>query len=293
MDLRLIPEFDGSGPTPVSEWWDKAALVCRLRGIKDLDKVIPLRLSGGAFAVYQQLGGADKADEDKIKAALLSAFGQDAFVAYEQFVGRRLRPGEAADVYLADLRRLASLFDGASDKALACAFVADLPDAVRQILRAGSRMETLTLDQLLTRARSIMADEGYGVAAVAVARCARAEGHDGLRHAHAPPPHRGASVPLSAGAGGGGGGGGQVAQLTSGGGPPRSASVGGSGGLMCFACGGPNHLARDCLQRRRHNGGQRGQGRCYRCGNGGHIAATCPGNGAGEGSAPASSPDYH
>ena len=63
-------------------------LVCKLRGIKELDKIIPPSLSGGAFAVYQQLGEADKANAAKIKAALLSAFGQDAFVAYEHFVGR-------------------------------------------------------------------------------------------------------------------------------------------------------------------------------------------------------------
>ena len=220
--------------------------------------------------------------------ALLSAFGQDAFVAYEQFVSRRLQPGEAADVYLADLRRLASVFDGVSSKALACAFVAGLPDAVRQILRAGSRMEALSLEQLLTRARSIMADEGHHVAAAAVARRAHADGYVGLRNARAPPNRAGAPP---AGAGGGGGGG----QSAGGGGAQRTAGSGGSGsgGPLCFACGGPNHLARDCLQRRRQNGGQRGSGRCFRCGNGGHIAATCPGNGSGEGSAPASSPDYH
>ena len=299
MDLRLIPEFDGSGSTPVSEWWEKAALVCQLRGITELEKVIPLRLAGGAFAVYQQLGVADKQDAAKIKDALLSAFGQDAFVAYEQFISRRLRPGEAADVYLADLRRLSSLFEGVSNKALACAFVAGLPDAVRQILRAGSRMETFSLEQLLTRARSIMADEGHHVAAAAVARCARAGGFFGLRNAHAPANCAG-TPPVGAGGGGGGSGksaggsgSGGSGQSAGGGGAQRTAGSSGSGGPLCFACGGPNHLAKDCLQRRRQNGGQRGSGRCHRCGNGGHNAATCPGNGAGEGSAPASSPDYH
>ena len=275
MDLRLIPEFDGSGPTPVSEWWAKAELVCQLRGVKDLEKVIPLRLTGGAFAVYQQLSDEHKASGDKLKEALLAAFAQDPFLAYEQFIGRKLRPGEAADVYLADLRRLASLFGGVSDTALACAFAAGLPDSVRQILRAGSRMEALSLEQLLTRARSIMADDGYGVAAAATGR----GGFGGIRR---PPPPRGA---------GGGGGGGWPQSADAGSrGPARGAD--GGGGILCFVCNGPNHLARDCLQRRRNpNGGQRSHGRCYRCGDGGHTAATCQGNDAGEESAPASSPN--
>lgn len=286
MDVRIIPEFDGTGPTPVGEWWDKAVMVCKLRGMKDLEKIIPLRLTGGAFAVYQQLGDEAKGKTDSIKDALLAAFAQDKFAAYEQFVSRRLRPGEAVDVYLADLRRLAALFDGVSDTALACAFTAGLPDTVRHILRAGSRMEALSLVDLLARARSIMADEGYGpgVAAAAVGRGACADGRR-----HAPHGYRGA--------GGSGGSGGGPAPQSAGRSlaPPAGASGqrAGGGGLLCYVCNGPNHLARDCLQRsrRNQNGGQRGYGRCYRCGMGGHNASACQGNDTGEESAPASSPD--
>ena len=285
MDLRLIPEFDGGPSAPVSEWLEKLELVCRLRGITKLQEVIPLRLTGGAFAVYQQLSEIDKADVAKIKRALLSAFAQDSFVAYEQFVSRRLKPDEAADVYLADLRRLAALFGGVSDTALACAFVAGLPESVRQILRAGSRMEALSLEQLLTRARSIMADEACSVAAVAMRAGSQvqtpAAAIVGRRLAASadsrppPPPGRG-----QRGAGG-----------PAGGGTQRSAAGTEQAALRCFVCGGPNHLARDCLQRRR-GGGQRVSGRCYRCGDTGHHAATCSENAAGEESAPASSPDF-
>ena len=222
--------------------------------------------------MYQQLSDEQKGSGAKLKEALLAAFAQDSFLAYEQFIGRKLRPGEAADVYLADLRRLASLFGGVSDTALACAFAAGLPDSVRQILRAGSRMESLRLDQLLARARSIMADDGYGVAAAATGRSAFGGGRR-------PPPPRGA-----------GGGGGQSQSAGAGSrGPARGAD---GGGMLCFVCNGPNHLARDCLLRRRSpNGGQRSHVRCYRCGNGGHTAATCQGNDTGEESAPAFSPD--
>lgn len=48
----------------------------------------------------------------------------DPFVAYEQFVNRRLLAGESPDMYLAELWCLASLFDGMTNKAFACGLVA-------------------------------------------------------------------------------------------------------------------------------------------------------------------------
>lgn len=246
-ELRLISEFGGGGD--VVEWLEKAALVCELRGISRPETVIPLRLTGGAFAVYQQLSPDDKKDFGKIKQALLTAFAADSFSAYEQFIARRLQPGETVDVFLAELRKLATPLGGLPDKVLSCAFVAGLPDAVRQLLRASCRMDTLTTEQLLARARAIMLEETDVVAA------ARTEAASSQRLK--------ASAP----------------------------------GTVCFECNQPNHLARDCLLRRRTNaaarGGRRGEVRCYRCGIQGHIASSCSGKGTGERpSAPASSLGY-
>ncbi|KRZ83021.1 hypothetical protein T08_5899 [Trichinella sp. T8] len=75
------------------------------------------------------------------------------------FVSRKLGPDESPDVFLAELRRLATLFGGVSEKALACAFVAGLPENVRQQLKVRSRMGYLGLSQILTRARAIITDE--------------------------------------------------------------------------------------------------------------------------------------
>lgn len=161
MDLRLIPEFDGTSQEVV-EWLGKLELVCKLRGFTELHTVVPLRLTGGAFSVYQQLTSSDKEEYTKIKEALILAFAADKFVAYEQFVSRRLRDGESIDVYLADLRRLAELFGGMTDGGLSCAFVAGLPETARHILRAGSRMESMDINQLLNRARAVLADENHG-----------------------------------------------------------------------------------------------------------------------------------
>ena len=105
MELRLIPDFSGYASQNVVEWLEKAELVCDLRGIAHLETVIPLRLTGGAFAVYQQVPDADKLNVGKITKALRTAFAVDSFTAYEQFVRRRLQPGETVDVFLAELRR--------------------------------------------------------------------------------------------------------------------------------------------------------------------------------------------
>ena len=67
--IRLIPEFDGNSGTPIAEWLEKVELVCSLRGITDLHNVIPLRLTGGAFAVYQQLPADKKKDAAQVKEA--------------------------------------------------------------------------------------------------------------------------------------------------------------------------------------------------------------------------------
>ena len=153
-----------------------------------------------------------------------------------------VQPGETVDVFLAELRRLAVPFGGLSDNMLSCAFVAGLPDTVKQLLRAGSRMDELPLAHILTRPRYVLPDE-VGVAAAVSAMTVGAD----------------ASV--------------KRADATS--------------GLLCFQCNQPNHLARDCLLRRKSRGdsyGGRGRGagrgsaRCYRSDGLGHFASSCPGN---------------
>jgi hypothetical protein len=159
MDIKLIPEFGGNDELSVSEWLEKVEIVCKLIGVTDLASVVPLRLTYGAFAVYQQLAETDKEDFYRIKEALLKAFAVDAFTAYEQFVARKLKHGEAVDVYLAELRRLSTLIGGLPDKAIACAFVSGLPGEVRRMLRSSTRMDDLTTIQILARARALMIEE--------------------------------------------------------------------------------------------------------------------------------------
>lgn len=70
--VRIIPKFE------------KLELVCDLSGLKQLDQDIPL-LTGGAFAVYQQLTKDEKSDAAQIKEALITTFAADRFMLYEKF----------------------------------------------------------------------------------------------------------------------------------------------------------------------------------------------------------------
>ncbi|KFD47059.1 hypothetical protein M513_12047 [Trichuris suis] len=146
-DVRLIPEFDGSSSQCVSDWFLKLELVCRLRRVVDVAAVIPLRLAGGALTVYLELPDEDKRSVEKVKEALLAAFSMEPLEACDNFSSRKLRNGETPDVFLSELRKLASLFGGISEKGMMCAFISGLPGSVRQILRASLRLQELSLSQ--------------------------------------------------------------------------------------------------------------------------------------------------
>ena len=273
VDLKLIEDFDGSNRNCV-EWLQKVHLVSEIRGIKDLALVIPLRLTGGAFAVYQQLSAEDKKSTYKIESALKSAFAADKFAAYDSFVNRKMKVNESADVYLADLKRLAVLFGGVSDDAMICAFVNGLPENVKQLLRSGARMESMSLSEILGRVRAVSHDE--------VSLGAEANMFEkGLTFAAARTGYNRAASEES---------GGQNRDQQS--------------GIRCFRCSGYDHIAKFCAAKEPNEGtsnldANRGaQGnfarnhgyQCFNCGKLGHVAKFCPGNGKeGETSVPVSS----
>ena len=234
--VKLIPEYCGDGC--VTEWLEKVELVCDLRKVKDVATVLPLRLTGSAFAVYQQIPKDKKGDIGEVKKSLLAAFTVNSFTAYEQFTTRKLVIGESPDVFLASLRTLAKQFGGVPDKTLICAFVTGLPDGVRQVLRAGANIEEMKLETILKRARALLTDEGIGLACGVVP--ARDEGEKERQEEVC------ASVVRP-----------QVRDTQRG----------------CFKCGGPNHFARHCWTTTRERRGVK----CFKCDAVGHVAAKCPG----------------
>ena len=115
-DPKLIPLFDGTNAgQSVVEWVEKAELLCQLSGVKNIECVVPMHLSGGAYAVYQQLSEEKRADFACIKDVLYTAFALSPVMAYKQFAACRLSPGETVDVFLAELHKLATQFGGMTE----------------------------------------------------------------------------------------------------------------------------------------------------------------------------------
>ena len=75
-DSKVIPFFDGKDfDLSMQEWIEKAELICHLSGIKCIECIVPMHLSEGAYAVYQQLSEDKRRDFACIKIALYMAFG--------------------------------------------------------------------------------------------------------------------------------------------------------------------------------------------------------------------------
>lgn len=78
--------------------------------------------------MFQQPSKEERKDVGHIRDTLYVAFATDPFVAYNLFVDRCLNSNKSVDVYLADLRRLSTLYRGVFDHGIACTFVTGLPD---------------------------------------------------------------------------------------------------------------------------------------------------------------------
>ena len=151
----VIKIYDGSGD--VVQWIQKVELVAKLQKIDDLTEFLPLFLSGPALAVYQQLDDFSKDDASTIKRTLIDAFGLNPFQAYEQLTRKQWK-GEPVDSYLAELRRLASLAGIEGDVILKRAFIVGLPEKISRELKATSKIEDLSLEAILQKARAYVSE---------------------------------------------------------------------------------------------------------------------------------------
>ena len=78
----------------------------------------------------------------------MTAFVLDKFTEYEKFEARVLHPGET-DLYLADLQILSILFGGMPESMMVCLFGQGLAGPVKRLLRSSSRMDDMSLEELL------------------------------------------------------------------------------------------------------------------------------------------------
>ena len=150
----------------IETWLKKLKLVAKLKEVKKLESFLPLFLEGDAFSVYDELSETSKDSSEKMEQALLNAFAQNRYSAYDSFRQRSWTPGEAVDVYMSDLRRLARLSKIESDDVIRCAFICGLPADVSSQLRIAATTNTMELSAVVVQARVLMSDRLHGAMAV-------------------------------------------------------------------------------------------------------------------------------
>ena len=68
---------------PIVEWIENVELVCELCTMDKVERILPLRLQGGALAVYRRLSKEQRTDAEQIEQALLTAYTTDKFNAFD------------------------------------------------------------------------------------------------------------------------------------------------------------------------------------------------------------------
>ena len=162
--------------------------------ITSVEQVLSLWLKGAAQETYQQLS---KDDVKEIKRALIKAYG---FVRGFQTIYYAPPPSRRDHRWVPN--GLATI---GMTSWIKSAFINGLPSHVQGLLRSSTRLETLTLREVLKRARAVLVDNrDKHLASVAQPKLT----------SHTPNIHES-----------------------------------GQSDVTYFRYGGPNHLARDCMQR--------------------------------------------
>ena len=150
----LISKYDGTGD--VTEWLDQLQIAKEPAKITDLTQVLPAFLRGDAFKVYKNLPEEEKRDFKAIADALTTAFGVDKHVAFCELVSRKWKDGESVDVYIAELKRLASLA-GSPERTVRMVLMNGLPEKVGLQLKTTPNVKEMELKQVVALARRLMA----------------------------------------------------------------------------------------------------------------------------------------
>ena len=168
---KVIRPFDGEGD--VVAWLAKVELVASLTETKDVAKLVPLYLEGGALALYLEMNAAKRADYNLLSQELMRAYSDSEFVAYSKL--RTMKwTGEAVDVFANDIRKLArgcGLKGDGLEQVVKLAFITGFPDHIAVELQQIQDVEKMSVSDVLKRARILASNSGSGsVAAPAIGR---------------------------------------------------------------------------------------------------------------------------
>ena len=98
---------------------------------------------------------------DKVKAALLAAFGPGRFQAYGSLQSRVLREEETVEAYLSDIKRLILLTGVVAipKQWVECAFTQGLPSNFREQLAAQADVEKMSAHKMMLREKGMRVTE--------------------------------------------------------------------------------------------------------------------------------------
>ena len=164
----MIKPFNGEGN--LVAWLSKVKLVAKLQKITDLSVFIPLFLEGDALAIYLELSSSEQPSADQIEARLKEAFTDGPFETYGKLVHMKWA-GEPVDVYANEVRKLAGLagFSGEGlDRIVKLTFVNGFPDNISMELQQMANILTVSMSEILVRARILAPGKTLTVTATAI-----------------------------------------------------------------------------------------------------------------------------
>ena len=163
---KVIRPFDGEGD--VVAWLAKVELVASLTETKDVAKLVPLYLEGGALALYLEMDAAKRADYNLLSQELMCAYSDNEFVAYSKL--RTVEwTEEPVDVFAnntQELDRGSGLKGDGLEQVVKLAFITGFPDHIAVELQQIQDVEKMSVCDVLKRARILASNSGSGSVAV-------------------------------------------------------------------------------------------------------------------------------
>ncbi len=154
---RVIRPFNGEGD--VAAWLAKVELVASLTDVKDVAKLLPLYLEGGALSLYLELDDSVKGDFKLLAKELLKAYSDSEFVAFSKLKNIKWN-GEQVDVLANNIRKLArvcGLKGDGLEQLVKLTFITAFPDSISVELQQIQGIETMKVSDVIGRARILAA----------------------------------------------------------------------------------------------------------------------------------------
>lgn len=153
-----VPLFNGQGD--VEAWLRQVEAAATAIGLKNEAYAcnVLLLLDEPAFAAVSRLGDSERRCFSEARDCLRKVFAKRRFSAFEEFMKRDLRPGEAASVYELELRQLAAQAKMETDAVILNRFVTGLPASLSRQLRMMATLANDSLADVVSAAEEMLAD---------------------------------------------------------------------------------------------------------------------------------------